>query len=91
MSKATKMFIALVVALVTLLCFGLIKQNPTYCDVSSVFTSPGDTLWGIAKEHCHGNSTTIMVDDIFQLNPELKKRDLQPSETVKLPTKGDTK
>ena len=91
MSKATKLFIALIAAIAVLLGYGLIKQNPTYCDVSRVVAYQGDTLWAIAKANCHGNSTTIMVDDIYKLNPELKKRDLQMGEAVNLPTENGGK
>lgn len=87
MSKATKMFIALIAAIAVLLGYGLTREHPTHCYVSRVVAHQGDTLWGIAKANCTGNSTTIMVDDIYKLNPQLKKRDLQVGESVNLPMK----
>lgn len=86
MSKATKMFIALIVALAALFGYAITREHPTYCVVPKVVAYQGDTLWGIAKANCTGNSTTIMVDDIYKLNPQLKKRDLQFGEVVNLPT-----
>jgi len=88
MSKATKMFVALIVAIAALIASGLLISKPTYCNVSSVVAYPGDTLWYIAKINCYGNSTTNMVHDIMELNPELRTRYLQIGETINLPMKA---
>ena len=88
MSKATKMFVVLIVAIAALIASGLLINNPTYCDVSSVVAYEGDTLWSIAQTNCHGNSTTNMVGDIVDLNPELKTRYLRIGESIKLPTEN---
>lgn len=86
-SKATKMFVVLIVAIAALIASGLLINNPTYCDVSSVVAYEGDTLWSIAQTHCHGNSTTNMVYDIEKLNPGMSNRYLQIGETINLPMK----
>jgi len=86
MSKATKLFIVFIVALAALITMGLLTKSPTYCHVSSVVADEGDTLWSIAKSRCYGNSTTNMVGDIVDINPELKTRYLRVGELVILPT-----
>jgi len=97
MNKATKMFVALIVAIAALVASGLLISKvasglliskPTYCKVSSVVAYPGDTLWYIAKINCYGNSTTNMVHDIMELNPELRTRYLQIGEIINLPMKA---
>ena len=97
MSKAIKMFVVLIVAIAALIAsglliskiaFGLLTDKPTYCNVSSVVAYPGDNLWNIAKINCYGNSTTNMVHDIMELNPELRTRYLQIGETINLPMKA---
>jgi nucleoid-associated protein YgaU len=88
MSKATKMFVVLIVAIAALIAMGKSINKPTYCYVGSVVASEGDTLWSIAKANCYGNSTTNMVNDIMELNPELKTRYLRIGESIKLPTEN---
>ena len=87
MSKATKMFVVLIVAIAALVTMVKLINKPTYCDVSSVVAYEGDTLWSIAKANCYGNSTTVMVSDIENLNPELKTRYLRIAESIQLPMK----
>ena len=90
-SKATKMFVVLIVAIAALITMGKLINKPTYCHVSSVVAYEGDTLWSIAKANCYGNSTTVMVNDIVELNPELKTRYLRIAELIKLPTENGGK
>jgi hypothetical protein len=90
-SKATKMFVVLIVAIAALVTMGKLINKPTYCHVSSVVAYEGDTLWSIAKANCYGNSTTNMVNDIMELNPELKTRYLRIAESIKLPTENGGK
>jgi nucleoid-associated protein YgaU len=90
-SKATKMFVVLIVAIAALVTMGKLTNKPTYCHVSSVVAYEGDTLWSIAKANCYGNSTTVMVNDIVELNPELKTRYLRIAESIKLPTENGGK
>ena len=87
MSKATKMFVVLIVAIAALVTMVKLINKPTYCDVSSVVVYEGDTLWSIAKANCYGNSTTVMVYDIEKLNPGMSNRYLQIGETINLPMK----
>ena len=90
-SKTTKMFVVLIVAIAALVTMGKLINKPTYCHVSSVVAYEGDTLWSIAKANCYGNSTTVMVNDIVELNPELKTRYLRIAESIKLPTENGGK
>lgn len=90
-SKTTKMFVVLIVAIAALVTMGKLINKPTYCHVSSVVAYEGDTLWSIAKANCYGNSTTNMVNDIMELNPELKTRYLRIAESIKLPTENGGK
>lgn len=90
-SKTTKMFLVLIVAIAALVTMGKLINKPTYCHVSSVVAYEGDTLWSIAKANCYGNSTTVMVNDIVELNPELKTRYLRIAESIKLPTENGGK
>lgn len=55
-----------------------VKENDP--SVKSITVQPGETIYGIAVK----NSTT--VSQIYELNPEVEKRGIQPGQELKIPT-----
>jgi hypothetical protein len=53
--------------------------NSYSCDTRSVIVKEGDTLWAIAREHCHGNIGNA-VDDLYE-----RYGTIYPTQQVQLP------